>query len=363
MLPTSQAPVASCAICLEQTDSSSVMSSICSPTCPASICIPCLELYILQRQQNLPQGVVAPLPCPACLVPVNLLQWTAKCPPLARSIETFSEYLRAACDVVCPSCHVNTNILPAISSLNPSSSINLPIHFKANLMDLVHLCRQFCRHRASPSQVWHFLIESFPVTLQMPLLYQLLRNIHDDERRCVLLFRALKDFPVVNLPCCNARLCFTCKTEASLDHKCIDDSTSVITRCPNCSVGLTKGDGCDSMRCFCGTTFSWSQQVVVAKLKQLSPRHRLILNRRLSRVLWQMRFGRRVLPQLSIYSNVQRMSMPFRRQFIAICDLLLESGATDQWTKLLKAALKANELRDALPSKVVLLGSCKQLAK
>jgi len=32
-------------------------------------------------------------------------------------------------------------------------------------------------------------------------------------------------------------------------------------QCPTCSLSLVKGDGCDSVYCFCGTSFSWSVEL------------------------------------------------------------------------------------------------------
>ncbi|KAF0693811.1 Aste57867_15259 [Aphanomyces stellatus] len=278
--PVSHMAIASmCQVCLNVVPHGNLVTSICNTSCRASICVPCLETFIFTRIHELPVGTVAALPCPHCLVSVNLLQWTRKCVALVPAIQAFASHVRAACDVVCPSCHTTSNLLP--SSSRHVAPLQLPPRLKDRLPELIRRSRQFCRHQLPAAHVWHFLCASFPSPHRPALLQRLLVNIQDTERRCTLFLCASRSNALVHTPCCRAPVCFACKeSHAATDHACRATALSgdvVVVSCPNCSMRLVKESGCDVARCVCSHRFSWATQVVASKWRRLSPHQKALL--------------------------------------------------------------------------------------
>lgn len=82
--------------------------------------------------------------------------------------------------------------------------------------------------------------------------------------RATLHLRFIQDVPRIWTTCCNREHCFRCKTKDFHAGKtCLENMSSLddnILACPNCSVSLMKGDGCNSVTCICGKQFAWSAE-------------------------------------------------------------------------------------------------------
>jgi len=99
------------------------------------------------------------------------------------------------------------------------------------------------------------------------LMPELLEVTPDQERRSSLHLRYCLMFPFVTSLCCKSTHCFKCKTKGVHEGKTCEENQSTlpseIRNCPQCNTALVKGDGCSSIRCVCGHSFTWSSAAVV----------------------------------------------------------------------------------------------------
>jgi hypothetical protein len=100
------------------------------------------------------------------------------------------------------------------------------------------------------------------------LVMHLIRAVLDTERRATLMLRLCNMFPFVKSLCCAKYHCFRCKTNGK--HPGISCENNVnrpemrdIRMCPTCNIYISKGDGCSSITCICGSNFSWQSAALV----------------------------------------------------------------------------------------------------
>lgn len=63
--------------------------------------------------------------------------------------------------------------------------------------------------------------------------------------------------------CCKHKHCWRCKTKSHEGVPCeahLDALDNSVVPCPQCGVSLAKADGCNSVTCFCGFQFGWTEQ-------------------------------------------------------------------------------------------------------
>lgn len=95
------------------------------------------------------------------------------------------------------------------------------------------------------------------------IMKALLGSIADPERRATLQLRHFKSRPRMKTACCQYSHCWRCKTKNHDGKSCEELQSSLdntVVPCPQCGISLTKADGCNSVTCFCGTQFGWSDQ-------------------------------------------------------------------------------------------------------
>eukprot|EP00931_Biecheleriopsis_adriatica_P102702 TRINITY_DN77640_c0_g1_i1.p1 TRINITY_DN77640_c0_g1~~TRINITY_DN77640_c0_g1_i1.p1 ORF type:complete len:1431 (+),score=314.82 TRINITY_DN77640_c0_g1_i1:83-4375(+) len=89
--------------------------------------------------------------------------------------------------------------------------------------------------------------------------------IQDPERRLALQLAWLRRYPKVRTVCCGARVCFKCKVRGWHRHQSCEERQRQETgreaqKCPNCQVPTTRSDGCNHIRCVCGTEWTWQER-------------------------------------------------------------------------------------------------------
>ncbi|KDO20016.1 hypothetical protein SPRG_14164 [Saprolegnia parasitica CBS 223.65] len=281
--------IPTCQVCFDEADA--VVTQICRTACPAVLCTSCVEAFLNVQAESALYGVLAKLKCPICIRPTNLVRWRERLGKAAKLLEPFETKVLSACDVKCPNCHNNSSMLPAQrDSVKP---LTLPTHLAQQVPELQTRCGQYCRHRLSVDALYDYVCATFPghddviLTAMLPL-------IHDVERRATLFLRWRRDAPFIQSPCCKADLCFACKVGGHhLGQPCapveaIDD----IAQCPSCKLHLVKGDGCDSMNCFCGMYFSWSSERMAFQFQCVRPevlsKLRILVRRHKPRLCWSV---------------------------------------------------------------------------
>lgn len=95
---------------------------------------------------------------------------------------------------------------------------------------------------------------------------KILRIIPDPERRACLQLKYYNHYPRFYTHCCTREHCFRCKTKDWHQGKTCDENSAALDNgivvCPNCSLHLSKGDGCNTVTCVCGKQFSWSSELL-----------------------------------------------------------------------------------------------------
>ncbi|OQS06561.1 hypothetical protein THRCLA_01402 [Thraustotheca clavata] len=257
-----------CQICLEQVDG--VLTQLCRRSCPAVVCVACTKEFVKVQTQSVLQGLVVKLNCPICIRPINLVNWHERLLGNDDEILQFEERIRVACDVKCPSCHNMRTMLP--DPRESMSPLKLPTSLARRTQELKTFCGRYCRHHLQIEELYLFIRDTFQ-QYSSQILETILPLIHDTERRAMLFLRWRRDEPFIKTPCCNADVCFSCHTAGHhIGQPCASlESSEDIAQCPECKLHFVKGDGCDSMNCFCGQYFSWQNERMVFQFKKVSP--------------------------------------------------------------------------------------------
>jgi hypothetical protein len=108
-------------------------------------------------------------------------------------------------------------------------------------------------------------LDDFYIQINPENIYSILTSISNPERRVSLHLRYLKDYPCIFTTCCHSEHCFQCRLKPyHHNKKCIEMNLSEldnsIVTCPDCSIQLIKGDGCNHVSCVCGNSFDWEKE-------------------------------------------------------------------------------------------------------
>lgn len=93
-------------------------------------------------------------------------------------------------------------------------------------------------------------------------LNHVLPLIADVERRAALQAVQLRKKPSMETPCCSAEYCFRCQVGSwhegvTCEEFMAQQGTLDVQFCPSCGVPTQRAEGCSSMVCLCGETWTW----------------------------------------------------------------------------------------------------------
>ncbi|KDO18779.1 hypothetical protein SPRG_14914 [Saprolegnia parasitica CBS 223.65] len=314
--PVSVPDTAVCDVCMDDVDCTNLVARLCRDDCPARLCPTCIAGFLDVRARDAIFGVLTKLPCPVCVTPMNTVRFQLQLDPLfvdaspsapdetliesevearesgsdaaaswiaakqaakASILESLAMYdrkLAGACTMKCPSCHSDHSQLPASSS----DPLELPAALELHLPALLDVHRRFCQHEASVTELVAFVDATFSGEDTTDVKQKLLQSTADKERQGALFLRLVQQNPFIQTLCCSVDVCFACQT-AGHHHgsECVAGALGRvhdIVACPSCALPLVKGDGCDSVNCFCGAAFNWPKAVLDAKMRQLTTRHK-----------------------------------------------------------------------------------------
>ncbi|OQR96598.1 hypothetical protein ACHHYP_14621 [Achlya hypogyna] len=323
-----------CSVCMDDIDSDLVAARICGPDCPAQLCVECVVRFLDIHATNALHGVLTKLSCPICIMPVGvprfralLKPWIDPCPtvdvvssqlsdipandgavsteeasdahaatgestcasnevvpapPLVpevhttsmrNSLDTYESKVRGACEMKCPSCHTNHCQLPPP---NPTAELALSAEWSTALLTARSHLEAFAAHTMSATDLVAFVDATFG-DAKADVFEHLLQRLEDVERQGTLFLRLARRQPFLRTRCCNAAVCFNCQVSGHhAGQPCATGalgSVHGIADCPTCGVQLVKGDGCDSVNCFCGAAFGWTTNLHNSKMRRLIAPH------------------------------------------------------------------------------------------
>lgn len=181
---------------------------------------------------------------------------------------------------LCGGCHAQKTLDLGYDSANVSQHFNtLATHFSASneelkqhmKQDLQQELQQYLEGDIDTSEMYEKILKQYLPVLESlndndawDIFTNVLKVIADPERRAALHVRYLKDRPRIRTLCCNREHCFHCKTKDFHENKsCMEHLSALdhtVVTCPACGIALAKGDGCNTITCFCGKQFSWSAE-------------------------------------------------------------------------------------------------------
>jgi len=253
-----------CIICLCMFENEQDFSERICPCSDSShvFCKECLIQYIENIISNTSHGICPIITCPYPHDGIKSILLYEKWNHLI-SFSILSKYrniANALISTICGQCHI---IKPLICLEY------VPCHNDSPFISLIH---SFSNGSISINNFYQAIFIS-TLNSEKPMgnnvlfhkIQYILTFISNPERKTSLYLRFLKDFPRIFTACCNTEQCFQCrvspfhhgKTCAEINTTELDHS---IVLCPNCSLQLTKGDGCNHVTCVCGNCFNWKTE-------------------------------------------------------------------------------------------------------
>ncbi|KDO23117.1 hypothetical protein SPRG_11961 [Saprolegnia parasitica CBS 223.65] len=263
-----------CAICLDAIQGP-MLRKLCSETCPGMLCAACFQRYTEVHIASILHGVVSTLKCPICVVPMNLLRVLDSVGPDA--VASIRDAVEASCEIRCPICDDTYVLLPDVHDetiehlATVASEQQLVALFPSTLQPFVLPLLAYCSYRLSAPAFFALVQAQDALSLDV-LLPALLARIFDPQRRACLFLAWRQKDPFSVTSCCHHPVCFLCKTAGH--HKgvsCRENAATIVdmAQCPHCFLYLVKGDGCDSILCFCGTSSNWLDEVDALRRRML----------------------------------------------------------------------------------------------
>ena len=252
-MSSTQSNERACQICYDVT--AVQIQKICSRECPSVVCSNCLVRSFDITLKDSFHGMLPKLKCPICLNGINEIRWSNLIQiDISTSFQCrLKERVNSMCEIRCPDCDETKSLLPDAKDGVEKFAIE-----KDKIPELRRLCFQYCNHNLSPSILYDHIM-----THGEALLNRVLQLIEDQERRAFLFLYHLYKHPKTFTVCCRHPVCFSCKFSGhhlgvpceTYSEGMIDEfqSMNTIVNCPSCNIQLVKGDGCDSLRCVCGT--------------------------------------------------------------------------------------------------------------
>ncbi|ETV93528.1 hypothetical protein H310_12564 [Aphanomyces invadans] len=296
------------------------LATICNLSCPAVVCIDCARTYLQHFATSFVPGLAIKPRCPVCPNHMPLSRLGHVDTELA---DWITKLTYKATELRCSYCDQSTPLLgpdyptPPTLFLTPSLKMKLPW--------LRRLVRKFVRYRISAAALHDYIMLAFgpsrpetsslrpnslaPVAKNILVVEHVLNLLDDPERRTTFGLLHFSRVRAVKSPCCSIRLCFECKSafHHGMCKPLTNHAFNEVVTCPECSISLVRGDGCNSMTCVCSAEFSWSDRVEVAAVQHRAASMAALLQRPRGRdsmqrvvefcrvLVWKRRFQTNVL--------------------------------------------------------------------
>ena len=256
--------------------------NFCQDQSHEKCCRECISSYIQSTVHSAFLGSCPIISCPSASHqsgPVKkkriLLydKWHHAVPP-----ETPKRYIELASSLLaflCGGCHA-LKTLDLGYDITGHSSQHLEKYFTdqegtATMEPFMNIIEEYCSGALVVDEFYACLLKDFFPNLRnlsdsasWEVFQNVLKSIHDPERRANLHLRYLRDRPRIKTLCCHREHCFRCKVKEYHEGKtCMENSTDLdhsVVNCPTCGIALAKGDGCNTITCVCGKQFSWTAE-------------------------------------------------------------------------------------------------------
>ena len=129
----------------------------------------------------------------------------------------------------------------------------------------------FCKRHFDDSEITQYLDDFQSSTLQKNLINRIFAGIpnsfHCPMPDCQYFAEVVPPNTLFNCPLCDVDFCTACHSkwhQGQCENKvlAVDDKVTCQQRCPKCTHGVEKRDGCNHIRCRCGTNFCYLCNVI-----------------------------------------------------------------------------------------------------
>ena len=239
-------------------------------------CVVCLQSYLENLISGGFRGYCPPIKCPAPhkkedqhLIPFDKWKFYVK----SELVNGYYQMAASTLEILCGNCHNSGTTLVAFTKRAANEALeSLSQYFEPESeYNVPSLLGDLSTHDVgliTSDELYTRLMLTFPMLSSCEdesawrLMEKVLTLIENPERRASIQLRHYKSRPRVKTSCCGFSHCWSCKTRVH-EGTCKQFSSKLdnyIVPCPQCGVSLTKGDGCNTVDCFCGFSFNWASQ-------------------------------------------------------------------------------------------------------
>lgn len=293
VVPVPATTAVQCSICFS--DENKIVTKLCGDGCSSPFCSDCLTTYFTGIVEAGYFGACPKVRCPSVECSGRVVHQSKWLPLVTQA--TASNFTSRAGSVMtfqCAGCHARRSLMKTEVKEKDAALALLTSHEQlACIAPLVESYLSGEAHQndvvarvaeiANPSGVPQMtaLITDDIVDQMKVLMDVVLAACSDLERRATLQSRYMSVFPKFKTTCCRSVHCYKCRTSGfhsnvSCEAISASRASEAVLQCPNCSIHLVKGDGCSSITCVCGTSFSWTtllQQRTVVMANAFEGRH------------------------------------------------------------------------------------------
>lgn len=258
-----------CAICL---DTVANPVNFCPDKCHDSVCKECASDYIDSLLASSFHGS-----CPALYCPVihdkksrRLLVYDEWKSEFSSASSKYTSLANSLLGFLCGGCHAMKTLdvgFEASKSADSYKTLKSTLGEASKEAEFFSAIETFAWGGLSVEDFYEHLIKTFFPKLASEtdanawdIFKCVLKSISNPERRANLHLRYLRDRPRIKTLCCSHEHCYNCQIKGFHEGKtCVQYAESLdhsIVHCPSCGIALAKGDGCNTITCFCGKQFS-----------------------------------------------------------------------------------------------------------
>ena len=258
-----------CGICFDSLPASELVQPCLE--CQLTYCKNCVASHLQEVVMNGPLAIIPAVRCPGSTCRGRLRQeiWRPLCPP-----EVATHHQRRcqnSLSISCAQCHNLTSFFLTGNSQQAALEWRSTLDSDEARTSFESQLDAYTRGLLSEggfldqALLTRFgLVRSSVPDIYAPHLELLSLAIADEALRARFQLHCLKLHPRVTTHCCARHHCFACQSIWHNQMTCAEYKAAVVplhedvVACPGCGASLTKGDGCDMIRCYCGMSFQWS---------------------------------------------------------------------------------------------------------
>lgn len=268
--------IAQCSICLDNFNSG--LTQCINDARGQTSCPECMEQYVKSVMSDSFHGTCPIIYCPLCVTDKAKHRCILPYGSLVSSvldcsiINRYEDLAKSLLSIQCSNCHKRGSILVPYDGINRSQHLGeIQLSLAIDYTEFMDDVDKFGVGSLTVTEFYDRLMSTYfpamPTSTDRAaweIFKKILSLIVNPERRASLHLRFIRFRPRVWSQCCEAQMCFKCKTrdyhEGRSCEQVSESASNELIPCHQCGLQLVKGDGCDHVTCLCGYSFGWSSE-------------------------------------------------------------------------------------------------------